>query len=133
MRVSGLVVRSGLCCQFTLPRVSLPSPIDSPSLLFARFASLVIQWAKWLENNVDELWEQQFGRQAIGHKGLDFKPSSSEQYYSVWYFFCHKQPSFHNFTFSNQIGTRSHQIATPRHPFSHSADCSVHDRREVQA
>jgi len=39
----------------------------------------VVQWADWLGNNIDELWERQFGRPAIGHKGLDFKPSSSEQ------------------------------------------------------
>lgn len=39
----------------------------------------VIKWADWLGNNIDELWERQYGRPAIGHKGLDFKPSSSEQ------------------------------------------------------
>ena len=39
----------------------------------------VVQWADWLGNNIDELWERQYGRPAIGHKGLDFKPTSSEQ------------------------------------------------------
>lgn len=39
----------------------------------------VIQWADWLGKNKDELWERQYGRVAIGHKGLDFKPSSTEQ------------------------------------------------------
>ncbi len=39
----------------------------------------VVQWADWLGNNVDELWERQMGRPAIGHKGLDFKPNSIEQ------------------------------------------------------
>ena len=39
----------------------------------------VVQWAEWLGKNVDELWERQNGRSAIGHKGLDFKPSSYEQ------------------------------------------------------
>ena len=39
----------------------------------------VAQWADWLARNVDELWERQHGRTAIGHKGLDFNPSSSEQ------------------------------------------------------
>jgi len=39
----------------------------------------VVQWADWLAKNVDELWERQHGRTAIGHKGLDFNPSSSEQ------------------------------------------------------
>ena len=39
----------------------------------------VVQWADWLGNNVDELWQRQHGRPAIGHKGLDFKPQSSEQ------------------------------------------------------
>lgn len=39
----------------------------------------VVQWADWLGSNVDELWERQNGRPAIGHKGLDFKPNSSEQ------------------------------------------------------
>lgn len=42
-------------------------------------SNAVVQWADWLGNNIDELWERQFGRPAIGHKGLDFKPSSSEQ------------------------------------------------------
>ena len=39
----------------------------------------VVQWAEWLGKNVDELWERQHGRPAIGHKGLDFKATSSEQ------------------------------------------------------
>lgn len=39
----------------------------------------VVQWADWLDQNKDELWERQYGRPAVGHKGLDFKPSSSEQ------------------------------------------------------
>ncbi|KAL7536216.1 hypothetical protein ACHAXR_006999 [Thalassiosira sp. AJA248-18] len=39
----------------------------------------VAQWADWLGNNRDELWERQNGRPAIGHRGFDFKPSSSEQ------------------------------------------------------
>jgi len=39
----------------------------------------VVQWADWLGKNVDELWERQYGRPAIGHKGLDFNPSSSEE------------------------------------------------------
>jgi hypothetical protein len=42
-------------------------------------ARAVVQWADWLGANVDELWERQHGRPAIGHKGLDFKPNSSEQ------------------------------------------------------
>ena len=39
----------------------------------------VIQWADWLGSNLEELWERQHGKPAIGHKGLDFKPSSVEQ------------------------------------------------------
>lgn len=39
----------------------------------------VMQWAEWLDKNVEELWERQQGRPAIGHRGLNFKPSSSEQ------------------------------------------------------
>lgn len=39
----------------------------------------VVQWADWLGKNKVELWERQYGRPAIGHKGLDFKASSSEQ------------------------------------------------------
>jgi len=42
-------------------------------------SNAVQQWASWLGNNIDELWERQYGRPAIGHKGLDFKPESSEQ------------------------------------------------------
>jgi len=39
----------------------------------------VVQWADWLDKNIDELYERQYGRPAIGHKGLDFKPLSSEE------------------------------------------------------
>lgn len=39
----------------------------------------VVQWAEWLGKNVDELWERQQGRPAIGHRGLNFKPLSIEQ------------------------------------------------------
>ena len=39
----------------------------------------VNQWADWLGSNIDELYERQYGRPAIGHKGLDFKAQSSEQ------------------------------------------------------
>jgi hypothetical protein len=39
----------------------------------------VLKWADWLGKNIDELYERQYGRPAIGHKGLDFKPSSYEQ------------------------------------------------------
>ena len=39
----------------------------------------VRQWAAWLKRNQNELWERQQGRRAIGHKGLDFKPTSVEQ------------------------------------------------------
>ena len=39
----------------------------------------VNQWAYWLGSNIDELYERQYGRPAIGHKGLDFKAQSSEQ------------------------------------------------------
>lgn len=42
-------------------------------------SNAVVQWADWLDRNVDELWERQHGRPAIGHKGLDFKVTSSEQ------------------------------------------------------
>lgn len=39
----------------------------------------VVQWADWLSKNLDELSERQNGRSAVGHKGLDFKPTSIEQ------------------------------------------------------
>jgi len=39
----------------------------------------VMRWAEWLDGNVDELWERQHGRPAIGHKGLDFKATNAEQ------------------------------------------------------
>jgi hypothetical protein len=39
----------------------------------------VIKWADWLVNNINELYERQYGKPAIGHKGFDFRPSSSEQ------------------------------------------------------
>lgn len=40
----------------------------------------VRQWVKWLHVNKDELLERQkTGKQAIGHKGLDFKSYSPEQ------------------------------------------------------
>lgn len=44
-------------------------------------SNAVVQWADWLAFNVDELWQRQQGRPAIGHKGLDFKASKlgSEQ------------------------------------------------------
>ncbi|KAL7500555.1 hypothetical protein ACHAWT_008376 [Skeletonema menzelii] len=47
--------------------------------LISHRSRAVVQWADWLGANVEELWERQMGRPAIGHKGLDFKPSSSEQ------------------------------------------------------
>lgn len=31
----------------------------------------VNQWADWLGSNIDELYERQYGRPAIGHKGLE--------------------------------------------------------------
>jgi len=39
----------------------------------------VMKWADWLGNNINELYDRQYGKPAIGHKGLDFRPSSSEQ------------------------------------------------------
>lgn len=39
----------------------------------------VVQWAEWIDKNVDELWARQYGKPAVGHKGLNFKPESSEQ------------------------------------------------------
>jgi hypothetical protein len=40
----------------------------------------VMKWADWLGNkNINELYERQYGKPAIGHKGFDFRPSSSEQ------------------------------------------------------
>lgn len=39
----------------------------------------VMEWADWLGNNFNELYDRQYGKPAIGHKGLDFRPSSSEQ------------------------------------------------------
>jgi len=47
--------------------------------LISHRSRAVVQWADWLGANVEELWERQHGRPAIGHKGLDFSPSSSEQ------------------------------------------------------
>jgi hypothetical protein len=39
----------------------------------------VRKWADWLGRNQVELWERQNGRNAIGHKGLDFKKENQPQ------------------------------------------------------
>lgn len=39
----------------------------------------VRQWADWLGANQGALWERQEGKRSIGHKGLDFKATFSEQ------------------------------------------------------
>ena len=53
-----------------------------PSLFavdLTRFRLVAFQWAEWIDKNVDELWARQYGKPAVGHKGLNFKPESSEQ------------------------------------------------------
>lgn len=39
----------------------------------------VRQWADWLAQNQEELWERQAGKPVVGHKGLDFKTTFAEQ------------------------------------------------------
>jgi len=39
----------------------------------------VRKWADWLGNNLDELFERQEGKPAIGHKGLNFRATTPEQ------------------------------------------------------
>ena len=42
-----------------------------------KFQLVTFQWAEWIDKNVDELWARQYGKPAVGHKGLNFKPESS--------------------------------------------------------
>ena len=39
----------------------------------------VRQWADWLGDNHQELWERQNGKSAVGHKGLNFKGTYAEE------------------------------------------------------
>jgi|EP00979_Chaetoceros_neogracilis_P011754 inosine triphosphate pyrophosphatase len=39
----------------------------------------VRQWANWLGENQQELWERQNGKSAVGHKGLNFKGTYAEE------------------------------------------------------
>lgn len=53
--------------------------VPSFAAYLIKFHLATYQWAEWIDKNVDELWARQYGKPAIGHKGLNFKPKSSEQ------------------------------------------------------